>query len=105
MIVNPLFILLFVSLCSCILVFVLPLNSEQTRLFSLWCSVINLLQALFLLVSFDKLYGGFQFLFCLDFLSAFNLVATFGMDGISLWLVVLTAFLVLLCILISWGIN
>jgi proton-translocating NADH-quinone oxidoreductase chain M len=54
-------------------------------------------------LQFDKTNPTFQFLSTFNWLSSFNLYYTIGIDGISLFFVILTTFLILICVLISWG--
>lgn len=58
--------------------------------------------SLLLFLSFDNSTSNFQFLVELVWFNHFNINCSFGIDGISLFLVLLTTLLVPLCLLGSW---
>ena len=53
-------------------------------------------------IRFDNTVSGFQFVEKYDWLNFLNLNVTLGVDGISLFLVILTTFLIPVCLLASW---
>ena len=65
-------------------------------------SVIEFLISLLLLVRFDAAIPGMQFVEFVPWVKSFSLNYYLGLDGISLWLVILTTFFVPLCVLCSW---
>ena len=65
---------------------------------SLFTSVINLFLAIFLWYSFDKDFVGFQFVEEKNWISGF-IKFKFGIDGISILFIVLTAFITPVCII------
>ncbi|MDA7606790.1 NADH-quinone oxidoreductase subunit M [Pelagibacteraceae bacterium] len=65
---------------------------------SLFTSVINLFLAIFLWYSFDKSFAGFQFVEEKNWISGF-IKFKFGIDGISILFIVLTAFITPICII------
>jgi NADH-quinone oxidoreductase subunit M len=65
-------------------------------------SVIAFIASLHLPAHFHRDQAGFQFDQNVQWISRPNIHYHMGMDGISLWLVVLTTFLTPLCVLISW---
>jgi len=65
---------------------------------SLFTSVVNFFLAIFLWYSFDKSYSGFQFIEEQDWISGF-IKFKFGVDGISILFIVLTAFIIPVCII------
>jgi len=65
---------------------------------SLFISVINLFLAIFLWYSFDKNFVGFQFVEEQNWISGF-IKFKFGIDGISILFIVLTAFITPICII------
>jgi NADH-quinone oxidoreductase subunit M len=65
---------------------------------SLFTSVVNLLLAIFLWNSFDKNFVGFQFVEEQNWISGF-IKFKFGVDGISILFIVLTAFITPICIM------
>ncbi len=58
--------------------------------------------SLFLWVFFNKSVGSFQFVSKLLWVPFLNLSFSLGIDGISLFFILLTTLLIFLCILISW---
>ena len=100
------------DLLSCILilpligVFVLLLipsdNSRLLKIVSLNFSCFTLVLSLFLWVFFNKSVGIFQYVNNFSWLPFLNLNFVIGIDGISLFFVLLTTLLVPLCLLASW---
>lgn len=82
-------------------------KSQLLKTIALNVSLLNFLLSLMLWVEFDNSTSKFQFFenyspFQSTFsFSTFNFV--FGLDGISLFFVILSAFLVPVCILVSWN--
>jgi len=65
---------------------------------SLFTSVVNLILAIFLWYSFDKSFVGFQFVEEQNWISGF-IKFKFGIDGISVLFIVLTAFITPICVI------
>src|SRR5262249_18312220 len=70
--------------------------------FALGVSLITLLASLHLPWYFVRGQAGFQFDDDIAWIAHPNIHYHLAVDGISLWLVVLTTFLMPLCVLISW---
>ena len=70
--------------------------------FSIFFSFIILFFSLFLLLKFNSNFNGFNFTLFLPWLSNFNIYYSVGLDGISIFFIILTTFLIPICILISW---
>jgi len=77
-------------------------NDELLRKIALATSTIEFLISLLLLVYFDAGIPGMQFVELVPWVTSFSLNYYVGLDGISLWLVILTTFFVPLCVLCSW---
>lgn len=76
------------------------LINRNSRWISLWTSLATLIFAVIMLFEFNPSLSGYQFLEEFDW---FGPVAyRMGVDGISVWFVVLTTFLMPICILASW---
>ena len=58
--------------------------------------------SLLLWISFDKCTSNFQYVFHIQWMNPFNLNFDLGIDGISLFFIILTTFLIPLCMLISY---
>src|SRR5579862_9057425 len=92
----------FVPLAGALLLMLLPRRDRDIRIFSLVISLLSFVLSLHLPVYFRRGREGFQFLIDKPWIAAPNIHYHMGVDGISLWLVVLTTFLTPLCVLISW---
>nr|YP_004062232.1 NADH dehydrogenase subunit 4 [Plocamiocolax pulvinata]ADR03248.1 NADH dehydrogenase subunit 4 [Plocamiocolax pulvinata] len=101
---NPLIV---VSLIPLIGIFVmLPISSSNyflCRQIALITSCLSFLFSLLIWVKFDESSSFFQFVDTFILFPYFNLHYIIGIDGISLFFVILTTLLILLCILVSWG--
>jgi proton-translocating NADH-quinone oxidoreductase chain M len=115
---SLLLILQLLPLLGSVLVFLIP--SWQVgfiRLIALNVSLITFLLSLTLWILFDPITADFQFRCVIGSLDLANPVTgiesilgnlfrfsfSFGIDGISLWLVLLTTFLTPICILVGWA--
>ena len=92
----------FVPLAGALLLVLLPRRDRDIRVFSLVVSLLTFGLSLHLPVYFHRGQPGFQFEIDSPWISSPNIHYHMGIDGISLWLVVLTTFLTPLCVLISW---
>jgi NADH-quinone oxidoreductase subunit M len=79
-----------------------PRRDRDIRWFALFFSVLTFLASLHLPWHYDYAKSGFQYELNVPWISTPNIHYHLGVDGISLWLVVLTTFLVPLSVLISW---
>jgi len=92
----------FTPLVGALLLLVAPRRDREIRWFSLGISLLTFVLSLHLLVHFDKAKAGFNFELDRAWVSTPNIHYHLGVDGVSMWLVVLTTFLTPLCVLISW---
>ena len=92
----------FVPLGGALLLTVLPRRDRDIRVIAFLVSLITFGLSLHLPVYFHRAIGGFQFEIDKSWISTPNIHYHMAIDGISLWLVVLTTFLTPLCVLISW---
>jgi NADH-quinone oxidoreductase subunit M len=99
---NILTIVTFLPLAGAILLAFFPRRDRDVRYFALGISLITLLASLHLPWYFDRGNSGFQFEQNIPWIPHPNIHYHLGVDGISLWLVILTTFLMPLCVLISW---
>ena len=65
-------------------------------------SLIAFVYSLFLFILFDNSTSKFQFLEYLEWLPSLNLHLFIGVDGISVFFILLSTFLISICILTSW---
>lgn len=100
-------ILFYTSLIPLIgILLLLVINSEQQRLLkavALNFSSLPFLVFLFMWGAFKKSVGTFQFVTKLFWIPVINLNIILGIDGISLFFLLLTTLLIPLCLLIGWN--
>ena len=92
----------FVPAAGALLLAFAPRRDRELRVFALLVSLLTFVLSLHLPAHFNRNQAGFQFDRDLPWITTPNIHYHMGMDGISLWLVVLTTFLTPLCVLISW---
>jgi NADH-quinone oxidoreductase subunit M len=92
----------FVPAGGALLLLLFPRRGRDIRLFALVVSLLTFILSLHLAVHFHHGQPGFQFEVDHPWVGSPNIHYHMGVDGISLWLVILTTFLTPLCVLISW---
>jgi NADH-quinone oxidoreductase subunit M len=92
----------FIPAAGALLLLFFPRRDRDIRWFALAISIIDFIVSLHLPTYFDRAKNGFQFEVNLPWIPTPNIHYHLGIDGISLWLVVLTTFLTPLCVVISW---
>src|SRR6202795_2191098 len=92
----------FLPLAGGLLLMVFPRRDRDIRIFALVISLLTFVLSLHLPVYFHRGQSDFQYEIDRQWVSTPNIHYHMGVDGISLWLVVLTTFLTPLCVLISW---
>ncbi len=92
----------FVPAAGALLLLLFPRRDRDIRLFALIISLLTFILSLHLPAHFQRGRPGFQFERDVPWIPTPNIHYHMGIDGISLWLVVLTTFLTPLCVLISW---
>ena len=85
---------------SFIVLFIPNIYLNAIKLTGLASSFFVFFLSLFLWVFFDKEYARFQFVYDFTWIPSSNL--SLGVDGISIFLVILTTLLIPLCLLASW---
>ncbi len=86
-----------------LLLMLLPRRDRDIRIFALVSSLLTFVLSLHLPVYFHRSLPGFQYEVDMQWIASPNIHYHMGIDGISVWLVVLTTFLTPLCVLISWN--
>ncbi|MEE6249196.1 MAG: NADH-quinone oxidoreductase subunit M [Bdellovibrionota bacterium] len=94
-------LILFVPVIGAALVALMP-NEKLVRPIALFASLVELGLALFLLQNFDSTTAAMQFVEKKEWIASFGINYFLGIDGISLWLVILTCFLTPIIIVGSW---
>jgi NADH-quinone oxidoreductase subunit M len=92
----------FAPLAGALLLMLLPRRNRDIRIFSLVITLLTFILSLHLPVHLHRGQPGFQFEVNNLWITSPNIHYHMGIDGISMWLVVLTTFLTPLCVLISW---
>ncbi len=95
-------LVVFVPFMGAILLIGFPRRDRDIRWFSLLVTLVTFLLSLHLPWHFSNGGPGFQYELDRQWINTPNIHYHLGVDGISLWLVVLTTFLTPLCVLISW---
>nr|YP_009445914.1 NADH dehydrogenase subunit 4 [Eucheuma denticulatum]ATX68856.1 NADH dehydrogenase subunit 4 [Eucheuma denticulatum] len=101
---NFLTITSLLPLFGIFLLFLIPSSNESwCRKISLWVACLTFLFSLFLWLQFDAGTSFFQFNSVFSWFPNSNLYYSVGLDGISLFFILLTSFLIIICILVSWS--
>lgn len=104
MFVNLLIYILLLPLIGIVLLlFFSPNNSKTLKLIALNFSMLPFLGSLLVWAYFEKSIGQFQFVTQLFWFSNLNLNITLGIDGISIFFLLLTTMLIPICLLLSWS--
>lgn len=101
---DPLILTLitFIPAAGGLLLLLFPRRDRDIRIFSLIVSLLTFGVSLHLVARVHRWLPGFQYEIDLPWISTPNIHYHMGVDGISMWLVLLTTFLTPLCVLISW---
>ena len=94
-------IVTFLPLAGALALLLFPRRDSSIRWFALGISLLTFAASLRLPLGFQS-RPGFQFEVDYAWISSPNIHYHLGVDGLSLWLVVMTTFLVPLSVLISW---
>jgi NADH-quinone oxidoreductase subunit M len=77
-------------------------NPAAVRTVSLIGAVAGLLPTIPLIINFDKTSAALQFVEKLSWIDRYNAFYHLGVDGLSVWFVILTAFITIIVILAGW---
>ena len=101
---NLLIYILMFPIFGILILLLLPAKEEKLlKLVALNSSCLSFIGSLFLWGFFQKSTSSFQFVVKLFWLPYLNLNFTLGIDGISIFFLLLTTLLIPLCILTSWN--
>jgi NADH-quinone oxidoreductase subunit M len=102
--VNPLLIVLLLPLVSFLIALAVPRSaSHASRMWALLSSLATFVVSLVLVAGFDRGQAALQYVVNVPWIASPEIRFFIGCDGLSLWLVVLSAFLTPICTLISWN--
>ncbi len=76
--------------------------AQNSRAVALWTALVTFLLSLLIWVNFDPSRPGFQLVEKSEWLAGLGINYYMGVDGISLWFVILSTLLTLVCIVDSW---
>ncbi len=93
----------FIPAAGGLLLLFFPRRQRDIRVFALVVSLLAFILSLHLPAHFHRDQAEFQYELNVQWIQSPNIHYHMGLDGISLWLVVLTTFLTPLCVLISWN--
>lgn len=100
-------LLIYISLLPLLGAFLLMIapndNFKLLKLIALNFSSLPFIGSLLVWAYFKNFLGQFQFVSKMTWFSALNFNITLGVDGISLFFLLLTTMLIPICILLSWG--
>jgi NADH-quinone oxidoreductase subunit M len=92
----------FIPALGGLLILFIPRRDRDIKLFALIISLLAFVASIHLPVHLHRNQLGFQFEIDKPWIASPSIHYHMGIDGISVWLVVLTTFLTPLCVLISW---
>lgn len=96
-------LLLIVPLAGFLIALLIPRSSANgSRVWALAVSLLTFVVSLALPVMFDRNNGGEQFALNVPWITTPDIHYYVAVDGIGLWLVLLSTFLTPICVLISW---
>ncbi len=95
-------IVTFIPAVGAVLLMFFPRRDRDIRWFALFVSLLTFVLSLHLPAHFVNGQQGFQFEIKTQWITTPNIHYHLGVDGVSMWLVLLTTFLTPLCVLISW---
>ena len=78
---------------------------DAIRYAALAVSLVTFVVSLGILIRFDQNQPGFQLGSSAEWIPEWGVGYTTGIDGVSLWMIMLTTFLMPLCVLASWSIT
>jgi NADH-quinone oxidoreductase subunit M len=102
---NPIILSLvtFIPAIGGALILLIPRRDRDIKVFALVITLLAFVASLHLPVHLHRNQPGFQFEIDQPWITSPNIHYHMGIDGISVWLIVLTTFLTPLCVLISWN--
>jgi len=92
----------FIPAAGGLLILLFPRRDRDIKIFALVISLLAFVASLHLPVHLHRNQAGFQFEIDKLWIAHPTIHYHMGVDGISVWLIVLTTFLTPLCVLISW---
>ena len=98
---------IFLPLLGCFIILLIRENNKNSqnniKFAALITSIGTFILSILLWINFDSNYGDYQFVEKKQWIGGFNFYYHIGIDGISLFMILLCTFLTPLCILSSWN--
>jgi len=96
--------IIWIPIIAAVVLMFFPKNSVNAiKSFALFASLLTFFVSLSILRGFDDGFPGFQFVESIPWIPQWGINYSLGIDGISLWLVLLTTLLTPVVILASWN--
>ena len=98
-------VIIFLPLVGSLIILLIKedsINSNNIRWAALWTSLGTFSLSCLIWIFFDSSYSSYQFVEKYKWFSDFNFYYYVGVDGISLFMILLSTFLTPFCILASW---
>jgi NADH-quinone oxidoreductase subunit M len=95
-------IVIFLPLAGAVVALFLGRNRAAVKVWALIVTLVDLALACMLWAFFDYAAAGMQFVDQFSWIEPLGIRYSVGVDGISLWLLLLTAFLSLVAVFVSW---
>lgn len=103
-ITNLLLWISLIPLCGVTLLLFIPRSySNLVRNIAFATAQLAFIYSILLWLCFESTTSLFQFIHSVNWFPSYNIYYTIGIDGISLFFIILTTWLVTICILISWN--
>ena len=96
---------IFLPLLGALIIFLIKEDENSTKNIkwaALWSSIGTFILSCLIWLQFDNSFAGYQLVEKYKWFSDFNFYYHVGVDGISLFMILLSTFLIPLCILASW---
>jgi NADH-quinone oxidoreductase subunit M len=90
------------ALLACLMRGDTPSGQRNIRWIGLWTSLLTFAISLLIWTGYDPSNGGFQFVERYEWVPSANFVYQKGVDGISLWFVLISTLLTPICVVSSW---
>jgi NADH-quinone oxidoreductase subunit M len=105
--IGVLSVVTFTPLVGALFILLVVRGSEEevarnSRWAALWVSLFTFFESLYLWINFDRASPDFQFQELVPWIPTYHISYHMGVDGISLFFVLLSTFLTPLCVLASW---
>jgi NADH-quinone oxidoreductase subunit M len=102
---NLLNLVLFLPLAGFLIALAIPrsASAQGSRMWALICSVFTFAASLGLLAWFDRSLDGEQLALDIPWITTPNIHFAISVNGVSLWLILLSTLLTPLCVLVSWN--